>query len=153
MDRYYGRRQSDSHIYPPSRQLRQAPTGILGPMLERRETQQSLQDAGGLLSSVPESQSRTLQPILSGGSSNGSPLPRVANARLGNPDDFELEDLGGLLSSDRQPDASAAALERAHRRSAPQAIQTPPPPTPAANSQAAGWDSMDIHDPGGLLGK
>ena len=126
MDRYSGRRQSDSHIHPPSKHLRTAPTGILGPMLERRETQQSLQDAGGLLSSVPEFHSRTLQPILSGGSSNGSPLPRTANARLGIPDDFELEDLGGLLSSNRQPDASAAALERAtrreHRSSAPQII-------------------------------
>ncbi|RMY66145.1 hypothetical protein D0863_08640 [Hortaea werneckii] len=29
-----------------------APTGVLGPMLERRETQQSLQDAGGLLGRI-----------------------------------------------------------------------------------------------------
>jgi hypothetical protein len=125
MDRYYGRRQSDSHIYPPSRHMRPAPAGILGPMLERRETQQSLQDPGGLLSSITESQPASLRPILSGGSSNGSPVPRTANPI----DAIELDDIGGLLSPDHQPDASAAALERAtataQRSSAPQAAPAP----------------------------
>lgn len=156
MDRYHGRRQSDSHIYPPSRHLRPAPTGILGPMLERRETQHSLQDAGGLLlSRIPESRTGSLQPIASGGSGTGSPLPYTANGRLGSANDFELEDLGGLLLSDHQPDASVAALERAtgrdRLRSAPQAIQTPQPSN--SGNQAGGWESLDIQDPGGLLGK
>ena len=157
MDRYYGRRQSDSHIHPPPRHLRPAPAGILGPMLERRETQQSLQDLSGLLSSITESQPGTLRPILSGGSSNGSTIPRTANPRLEGIDGIELDDIGGLLSPDHQPDASAAALERAtaraQRSSAPQAAPASQQSASAEGQQQAGWDSLDIHDPGGLLGR
>lgn len=158
MDRYYGRRQSDSHVYPPSRHMRPAPTGILGPMLERRETQQSLQDAGGLLG-IPESQSGRLQTIMSGGSTSGSPIPRSRNPMLEagpQDEDFELEDIGGLLSPDHQPDASAAALERAtgraYRRSAPQSVPSQPQASSSSQHQG-GWDSLDLPDPGGLLGK
>ncbi|KAK5133574.1 hypothetical protein LTR08_007613 [Meristemomyces frigidus] len=43
----YGRRCSDAQNFP--RNGRIAPTGVLGPMLERHETDYSLQDAGGLL--------------------------------------------------------------------------------------------------------
>ena len=153
MDRYYGRRQSDSHIHPPARHMRPAPAGILGPMLERRETQQSLQDPGGLLSSITEGQPGTLRPILSGGSSNGSPVPRTANPI----DNIELDDIGGLLAPDHQPDASAAALERAtaraQRSSAPQAAPAPRASSSTAEQHQAGWDSLDIPDPGGLLGR
>ncbi len=152
MDRYYGRRQSDSHIYPPPRHLRPAPAGVLGPMLERRETQQSLQDPGGLLSSITESQPGRLRTIVSGGSSHGSPIPHTTNPV----DAIELDDIGGLLSPDHQPDASAAALERASARA--QSASAPQAPAPQQSSSAggrsqAGWDTLDIADPGGLLGR
>ena len=157
MDRYYGRRQSDSYIHPPSRHNRPAPTGVMVPMLQHRETPLSLQDPGGLLSRIPESRPNTLRTIVSGGSSHGSPTPQQATSRLGSVDDFELEDLGGILSPDHQPDASAAALERAtgrvHRNSAPHAVETPQQSSSTEGEQTGGWDTMDIHDPGGLLGK
>jgi hypothetical protein len=157
MDRYSGRRQSDSHIHPPPRHHRPAPTGVLGPMLGRKETQLSLQDPGGLLSGIPESRPDTLRTIVSGGSSHESPGPRSTTARLESVDGFELEDLGGLLAPGHQPDASAAALERAteraHRSSAPHAIERPQPSSSVEGGNAGGWDSMDIPDPGGLLGK
>jgi len=41
-----------------------APTGVLGPMLERRETQQSLQDAGGLLGQMASKVSSEEDPFL-----------------------------------------------------------------------------------------
>ena len=157
MDRYSGRRQSDSHIHPPSRHVLSAPAGILGPTLERRETHHSLEDVGGLLGGIPESRSESLRQVLSGSSSGSRPAPHPANLRLEDADggSFELGDMGGLLSPEHEPDASAAALQRAtaraQRRSAPQRI---PASQPSANAEhEGGWDSLDIHDPGGLLGK
>lgn len=76
------------------------PTGILGPQLERHDTDMSLQDAGGLLPSTP---------------ANGAPASGRAGqaGQSGTRDAGDLLDVGGLLSADhRGMDASAAALQR-----------------------------------------
>lgn len=172
MDRYHGRRQSDSHIHPPTRHNRPAPTGVLGPMLERHETQYSLQDAGGLLGTSPletyQRQPGRLERIVSDSAVDRVPphamtSPTTAtmapqqqySGGSGNVSDIELNDLGGILSTDHQPDASAAALRRATERSrdtdpdrTPRAV-----PYPAPASSNGGWDDMDIQDPGGLLNR
>ncbi|KAK5175809.1 uncharacterized protein LTR77_000949 [Saxophila tyrrhenica] len=155
MDRYHGRRQSDSHIHPPPRHTRPAPTGILGPMLERHETQHSLQDVGGLLGSVAEGgRGGRLARIQSDSAAEGvqtratsSTMRPSATAE----DDIELTDLGGLMAADHEPDASAASLQRAtgstaQNRPLPRAVPSP-------LQQDAGWESLDIEDPGGLLSK
>jgi hypothetical protein len=160
MDRYHGRRQSDSHLHPPSRHNRPAPTGVLGPMLERHETQYSLQDAGGLLGNGSERPSGRLERIMSDSAAEGIPpnvtnfsRPRTQASSSGSAaaDDIELSDLGGILSDSHEPDASAAAFNRATNRSR---RRSPPRSVPAPQlQQGSGWEIMDIQDPGGLLGK
>ena len=150
MDRYAGRRQSDSHLHPPARHSRLPPSGILGPMLERRETQQSLQDAGGLLGGAPDPRSTSLLRALSDSTDVPMMTTALRSPRQEISEDYSFQDIGGLLAEGHEPDASAAALQRAttrsQRQSAPQAI-------PASASHEGGWDSLDIHDPGGLLSK
>ena len=167
MDRYFGRRQSDSHLHPPpGRQARPPPpTGVLGPMLERHETQYSLQDAGGLLGTVPEASAggragragsvsgrggMPLERIMSDSAAEGvaSHRPPVRQARE---DDIELADLGGVLGPGHQEDVSVASLRRAQWRG--YAEPPRPVPAPATQSSGGGWEGMDIHDPGGLLGR
>ena len=138
-DRYVGRRQSDSHIHPPSRHLRNAPTGVLGPMLERHETQYSLKDIGGLLGQ------------------NGEIPPRRAGSRLetlraGRVEDVQLQDLGGMLSESRQApeDATAAALRRAQVRTEPGVLMSGGRAEPGVVRRGA-WDDVQLPDPGGLL--
>jgi hypothetical protein len=155
MDRYTHRRQSDSHIHPPSRHTRPAPMGVMAPMLERHETQQSLQDVGGLLGTLTSSRGGRLERIASdsaadGAPPHGPPLTSGLSSRSRGPDDIELHDLGGILSSDHEPDASAAGFSRAAERSARQPSPRSQPPT---SQPSGGYDAMDIQDPGGLLGK
>ena len=160
-DRHTGRRQSDSHIHPPSRHTRVAPAGVLGPHLERHETHHSLQDAGGLLFGIPESNSdvgyrRTMS------DSNQIPPPRRPSPRQRREQEsgqqMELQDLGGILSDSREPDASASALHRTTSRSRSQrrkshqlTPQNLPPPT--LSPPSPGWEGMEFGDAGGLLGK
>ncbi len=155
MDRYHGRRQSDSHLHPPARHTRPAPAGVLGPMLERHETQYSLQDVGGLLGTVPEDVMgrARLERIQSDSAAEGAPRTITPVARvLGHDDDIELADLGGLMAADHEPEASAAALSRvtgaAHTISSTRGGRLRPLPP-----QNSGWESLDIQDPGGLLSK
>ncbi|KAK3714273.1 hypothetical protein LTR37_007859 [Vermiconidia calcicola] len=156
MDRYHGRRQSDSHIYLPSKHLRPAPAGIIGPALERRETHHTPHDAGGLLNQIPEGGFESLQRMLS---DDPGEVPRRAPPRLQGQhahstdhDDYELADIGGLLALDREPDAAAAALQRATARGSPQ--ESAPHTVPTANTQREHrWDTIDLQDSGGLLGK
>lgn len=127
---------------PGSRLRSGAPTGVLGPMLERQETQLSLQDAGGLLSSSP--------------SNSSAPSPQMGNGRPPEADDDDeddgieggrragarrLQDLGTFLASDRRPDVGSATLPRGGGTRSP------------SNQQHGGYESMDIQDAGGLLGK
>ncbi|KAI5356569.1 hypothetical protein Slin15195_G022070 [Septoria linicola] len=125
-------RQRNAHRIKPTT----APIGVLGPMLERQETDMSLQDAGGLLMSSPFT------------SSEARNLPRSTPSRRNNAlptsrEEIELEDIGGLLSDDRE--ASAAALRRVmDRREQSHAGFSSRP------AQPSGFDDMVLHDPGGL---
>ena len=123
------RRHSDVHAHSPplSRRRIAPPTGVLGPMLERHETQQSLQDAGGLLgtSSSPrqtsmaslhdsaaedwytrraypaESEARAMINFLSGGPEHDAVADtmraRAIERDTSTPEDMSLQDAGGLL--------------------------------------------------------
>lgn len=156
MDRYTGRRQSDSHLYPPSRQTRASPTGHLGPMLERLETQNSLQDAGGLLGGIPESQSESIHRALS---SFGPDVPLqtlspMSEHQSGSGATGSFEDVGGLLAEDHEVVANPAALQRATQQHQRVASPSHPRTIPAPHSsQGGGWDSIDLHDPRDLLTK
>ncbi len=154
LDRYNGRRPSDSHMYPPARSARHPPSGVLGPMLERHETQQSLQDAGGLLSSdVDRPGSHTEHGTSDTAARDMPPRERTFGLtmprRQGQQDIelTELRDLGGILSEEHEPDVSTAAVYRATDRH-PQSTSSGIP-----IHRDGGWESMDIQDPGGLLGK
>lgn len=140
-ERYIGRRQSDSHLHPPARHARAPPTGVLGPMLERHETVQSLKDVGGLLGEAapppPRSAGSRLQTIRSQGGSR-----------------TELRDLGGLLAEGREgeEDASAAALRRAQAGREPGYwMSGAAGPGGSAQGRRAEDDGPDLNDPGGLL--
>jgi len=124
-------------------------------MLERHETQYSLQDVGGLLGTVPEDVMgrARLERIQSDSAAEGAPRTITPVARvLGHDDDIELADLGGLMAADHEPEASAAALSRvtgaAHTISSTRGGRLRPLPP-----QNSGWESLDIQDPGGLLSK
>lgn len=146
----------------PGGRLRNGPpTGVLGPMLERQETQISLQDAGGLLStspsnSAPEPQSDVRVvgqiPEISDDDDdtrddellNGRPHAAGTTERL--------QDLGSFLAADRRRDVGPSSL------SSGRPSRTTRPPrnslsTAANQPPQADFDSMNIHDAGGLLGK
>lgn len=110
-----------------------APIGVVGPMLERHETEVSLQDAGGLLGSA----SRRYEVEESSPSHPGM----YSEARTSTADEG-----GWPLDDDRRPDHSAIALQPMQgrrslgQRNAPSPIQRP-----------RGPDDMILHDPGGLM--
>lgn len=130
-------RQRNAHRIRPTT----APIGVLGPMLERQETDVSLQDAGGLLMSSPFSNvSPTHDPP--------RPLPSSrGHVRLSH-EDIELEDIGGLLSDNRE--ASAEALRRVMER---RDTRRESIGGENSSSQQSGFDDMVLHDPGGLISR
>lgn len=105
-----------------------APIGILGPMLERRETEISLQDAGGLLHPTTHS-----TPVNAGWQSTQRP------------ETYSAEEGRSSLDDNRHPDRSELALQPISRRSSDEehAASMPTPLT-------GGPDDMVLHDPGGL---
>lgn len=130
-----------------------APIGVLGPMLERQETQLSLQDAGGLLSSSSPASSGDVQTV--------GQIPEIdrddnddhdfTNIRPN--DTIRLQDLGSFLAANRRTDIDSSDPRRTNSRS---------PPTrgvPSSNRGATdirgqnAYESMSLEDPGGLLNK
>lgn len=114
------------------------PTGVLGPMIERQESPQSLQDAGGLLEALEEG------PDYHG---EEPAAPRLQARREREGSGMELQDVGGLLGEEHLPDASAAALQRTVERGS-QATNI------ARRSESArrqALDEVDLEDVGGLL--
>jgi hypothetical protein len=143
-------------------------------MLERQETQISLQDAGGLLSSSPAaSQSEDAQ------ASSQTPDPEfqdedadsfdLTTSRSNNNNSYNrnmrLQDLGSFLASNRRTDVdNNIEMRRFDVRNT--RMRGPPAPSttlqrPTTNnssnnnnrstSSPAGYESMNLHDPGGLL--
>ncbi|KAF7188367.1 hypothetical protein HII31_10029, partial [Pseudocercospora fuligena] len=131
---------------------RTPPAGVLAPMLERSETQMSLQDAGGLLGDVQQ------RAYVSGAISQDASLPDPSAAqsvpshfsfsrpsrRRRSGDGIELEDIGEVLREGRQPDPSIrnphGPQERGQRDDTRQAA----PPS---------FDDMVLNDAGGLMGR
>jgi hypothetical protein len=115
-------------------------------MLERQETQLSLQDAGGLLS-VPS-------PASSGDVQMVGEIPEIDHDDNDN-DDFtnirpndtiRLQDLGSHLATNRRTD-----LDSSHPRGTNSRV--PQTRGAASSSPGATYESMNLEDPGGLLSK
>lgn len=125
-----------------------APIGILVPMLERHDTQMSLQDPGGLLPTRTNNRPSTGQeryqndpgwPPLS-----HSPLP--PNAQV-HEDDIELDEIGGLEGDDR-PERVAVSLQEMLRRENESRGQHSIQDT---RRQQGTFDDMILNDAGGLM--
>lgn len=120
---------------------RNAPSGVLGPMLERQETVQSLQDAGGLLADVPSEAQR-------------APLSEVGEQGLER-QETPLQDVGGLLSEerDRTSRSPGAPAARTESRTAPARGSASSGQDAAASTRPKDPDEMSFKDVGGLLGR
>jgi hypothetical protein len=139
-------------------------------MLERQETQISLQDAGGLLSSSspaasqsetqPTSQTPELHDDDEDTDSFDLTSSRSNNNHIGR--STRLQDLGGFLASNRRADLDNNIEMRRFDVRNTRMQGRPPPAVPAtfprsnnSNSRStsgpAGYESMNLHDPGGLL--
>jgi hypothetical protein len=119
-----------------------APIGVLGPMLERHETEVSLQDAGGLLGSAtrlspedPEQRPGTPE----------AGLPSAPHSTVPSAADVAFVDSGGLLhEDDRRTDHSAIPLQPMPSRDGLGQRTTPLP-----IQGDHGPDDMVLNDPGG----
>ena len=131
-----------------------APTGVLGPMLERHETQMSLQDAGGLLGST----SRPVHNSLPGNGSydHGSSrwqrtIPRFHRSPVSPPTraqrDIELDDIEDTLPEERPTTRGPMTLQEAlaHNRNHDHSAHGR-----GISTQYQQPDEMVLHDPGGL---
>ncbi|EME46128.1 hypothetical protein DOTSEDRAFT_70204 [Dothistroma septosporum NZE10] len=145
-------RRDDDRERSSSRQHdRTAPTGVLGPMLERQETQVSLQDAGGLLRSASPPLLYSLPTeSMRGQNGDSEQPPRIsaatapARARPGH-EDIELEDIDDFSDEERHMTRRAMTLREAlaHHRNDDATTRD-------MSTQHQRPDDMVLHDPGGL---
>jgi hypothetical protein len=144
----YARRSS----LPGSRLRTGAPAGVLGPMLERQETQLSLQDAGGLLSSSSLTSSGDIRTVAQiperGDDGNDDHDHDYTNIRPN--DTIILQDLGSFLASNRRTDLDNLGSRRTNAWS-PQARGASSTSAPLPPRGQSGYESMNLQDPGGLL--
>lgn len=152
-------RRGENHERGSSRhngRTRTAPTGILGPMLERHETQVSLQDAGGLLESTTPQTHSSLSANEYGHTESNSQRIRMSFHRTAarshtrqylDHEGIELEDIDDDLFEKSRVSRGAMTLQEAlaHNRNHDDngtgrdlAVQHQQP------------DDMVLHDPGGL---
>ncbi|GAB1726759.1 hypothetical protein NU195Hw_g6364t1 [Hortaea werneckii] len=115
-----------------------APTGVLGPMLERRETQQSLQDAGGLLSQIASKVSTEDDPFLTGSPTRDQQSYQWARDTGKN--EQEKGDHGSGARGSRNAQRSPRHTMEMQRPLASSRLYEEPHP-----------EDMEIYDPGGLL--
>jgi hypothetical protein len=116
-------------------------------MLERQETQVSLQDAGGLLLGP--------SPASSGDVRTVGEIPEIDHddnddddfTNIRPNDTIRLQDLGSFLAANRRTDLESSDPRRTNSRSPPQMRNIAP------SSRAATYESMNLEDPGGLLSK
>jgi len=95
----FARRHSDAQ--QSLQRHRGAPIGVLGPMLERQETSNSLQDPGGLLGDVEVRVARTsgVESTDAGRTHDAANIElQSLSPRRHGPDDMALQDPGGLLT-------------------------------------------------------
>ncbi|KAI6820358.1 hypothetical protein KC340_g3209 [Hortaea werneckii] len=137
-----------------------APTGILGPMLERRETQQSLQDAGGLLLGriASKEASTSSSPGNDESFSISWPGERAGQSQkwpLSLSGRHEQETAAGHTGADVRRGFATSTTTTTHTNSQRSPRNTMETTGPLAASQVRGGyrdpDDMTIYDPGGLL--
>lgn len=134
---------------PGSRLRPGAPTGVLGPMLERQESQYSLQDAGGLLSSSSTASS--------GRTRSARQIPEVEHhdandsgyelTTLRSNETSRLQDIGSFLAGDRRPDVDRLSPQRPSDRNSHARNNHAPGAAQDQNS----YEAMSLEDAGGLL--
>jgi hypothetical protein len=125
----------------------------LGPMLERQETQYSLQDAGGLLSSSSPTSSGDIRTVAQvpelGHDDNDDNHDDLTNTRPN--DSIRLQDLGSFLAFNRRTDLDNLGSRRTNAWS-PQAGRAAPSNSAHLPPRGqSGYESMNFQDPGGLL--
>lgn len=140
---------------PGGRLRNGAPIGVLGPMLERQETQLSLQDAGGLLSTSSPASSGDARPV--------GQIPELTDDDNDDNDDdytnvrphdtIRLRDLGSFLASNRRPDVDSFAPQRTNGWGPQGGGAAPANNTSTTTRGQNGYESMRLEDPGGLLGR
>ncbi|TKA83223.1 hypothetical protein B0A55_00648 [Friedmanniomyces simplex] len=134
----FARRHSDAQ--QSLQRHRGAPIGVLGPMLERQETVQSLQDPGGLLGDMSEEEEQQVQ-------SSAGDLRKMW-PESGKPRDQQhIQGVDGM-TDDHRPGTHATIAPRPATTAAGKTPQTAQP----TSAQQPGPDDMSLHDPGGLLG-
>ncbi|KXT16360.1 hypothetical protein AC579_5573 [Pseudocercospora musae] len=131
---------------------RTPPAGVLAPMLERSETQMSLQDAGGLLGDA-RSQAYVLGAVSQDASLPDPPaaqsvpspfsISRPARQRRSR-DGIELEDISEVLREGRQPDVGIRCPHGPRERGQRDSTRSASPPS---------FDDMVLNDAGGLMGR
>ncbi|KAI6823162.1 hypothetical protein KC367_g7586 [Hortaea werneckii] len=114
-----------------------APTGVLGPMLERRETQQSLQDAGGLLGQMASKVSSEEDPFLTS-------LPLREQSYNWARDTRKNEHENGDHGSDAR---DSRHVGRSPRRT----MEMTRTPASSQVREERRPEDLEIYDPGGLL--
>ncbi|KAI7309718.1 hypothetical protein KC315_g12877 [Hortaea werneckii] len=114
-----------------------APTGVLGPMLERRETQQSLQDAGGLLGQMASKVSSEEDPFLTS-------LPLREQSYNWARDTRKNEHEDGDHGSDAR---DSRHVGRSPRRT----MEMTRTPASSQVREERRPEDLEIYDPGGLL--
>ncbi|TKA58254.1 hypothetical protein B0A55_12152 [Friedmanniomyces simplex] len=134
----FARRHSDAQ--QSLQRHRGAPIGVLGPMLERQETVQSLQDPGGLLGDMSEEEEQQDQ---SSANDFRKMWPESGKPR-------NRQDIRGVdgMTDDHRPGTHATAAPRPATSAEAKTPQTAQP----TSAQQLGPDDMSLHDPGGLLG-
>ncbi|RMY73950.1 hypothetical protein D0862_14202 [Hortaea werneckii] len=149
-----------------------APTdGVLGPMLEKAETQQSLQDAGGLLvDRVVSKEVCTTSTSSSSSSGNQESFPmNRADERVAQSQNWPLPPVGkneqettagGDHDGSEMQRGGSATTSTPHISSAPRSSPRPRRRAPSLTAVAPpqvlregqwGPDTMTFYDPGGLL--
>jgi len=145
----YTRRSS----LPGSRLRNGAPIGIMGPMLERQETQVSLQDAGGLLSGPSPASSGDVRAV--------GQIPEIDNddnddddfTNIRPNDTIRLQDLGSFLASNRRTDLDSPDSRRMNSRSPQMRGAASSSRNASSARDQSGYESMSLEDPGGLLSR
>jgi hypothetical protein len=136
---------------------REAPIGVLGPMLERHETAVSLQDPGGLLQGegmvshprhVPQQQQ---QPPYAPGARNLAWPAGGGEVESSDGDEIEFEDLGGLLAGTRRGGHSGAmTLQSMLVHDRPQHVGGGMMLAEDRGRELEDFEDMVLHDVGGL---
>lgn len=145
-----GSPRRNRELHRGSDRARPPPVGVLGPMIERHDTQVSLQDPGGLLQNVQTPYaSGAITQKGSGDEWHGSErYDTGAAGRQTIRESIELEDLTEMLREGRRPDPSIMGPSRSREPIQHNATRLAVPPR---DGRQAGFDDLVLNDAGGLI--